>query len=126
FDRIDRGGILPRPKRVIPIWIGGFSEPAFQRGARLGDGYIFALGFAKACEALDRVRHHLAQSGRPAAGFGTELIAQTSQPAAQVEHIEKWRDLGGTHAAIDTMRKGLTTVDAHIDFIAEFRNRWRG
>ncbi|WP_125182813.1 TIGR03619 family F420-dependent LLM class oxidoreductase, partial [Minwuia thermotolerans] len=28
FDRIDRAGINPRPKRSIPIWIGGVSEPA--------------------------------------------------------------------------------------------------
>ena len=32
--RIDRAGILPRPKRKIPIWLGGFSEAAFDRAAR--------------------------------------------------------------------------------------------
>ena len=26
FDRVDRGNILPRPRRKMPIWIGGFKE----------------------------------------------------------------------------------------------------
>src|SRR3954447_15979234 len=36
--RIKRAGILPRPKRQIPIWLGGSSEAAFDRAARIGDG----------------------------------------------------------------------------------------
>jgi alkanesulfonate monooxygenase SsuD/methylene tetrahydromethanopterin reductase-like flavin-dependent oxidoreductase (luciferase family) len=40
--RIDRAGILPRPKRKIPIWLGGFSEAAFDRAARIGDGFLFS------------------------------------------------------------------------------------
>src|SRR5215831_12486410 len=39
--RIDRAGILPRPKRRIPIWLGGYSEAAFDRAARIGDGFLF-------------------------------------------------------------------------------------
>jgi len=42
--RIDRAGILPRPKRKIPIWLGGFSEAAFDRAARIGDGFLFSGG----------------------------------------------------------------------------------
>jgi hypothetical protein len=38
--RIDRAGILPRPKRQIPIWLGGFSEAAYDRAARIGDGQV--------------------------------------------------------------------------------------
>ena len=40
--RIDRAGILPRPKRQIPIWFGGFSEAAYDRAARIGDGFMFS------------------------------------------------------------------------------------
>jgi probable F420-dependent oxidoreductase len=40
--RIDRAGILPRPKRQIPIWLGGSSEAAFDRAARIGDGFLFS------------------------------------------------------------------------------------
>ena len=40
--RIDRAGILSRPKRRIPIWFGGFSEAAYDRAARIGDGFMFS------------------------------------------------------------------------------------
>ncbi len=33
-------GINPRPRRRIPIWLGGMSEPAMRRAARLGDGWL--------------------------------------------------------------------------------------
>src|ERR1700730_15969824 len=40
--RIDRAGILPRPKRQIPIWLGGSSEAGSDRAARIGDGFLFS------------------------------------------------------------------------------------
>ena len=40
--RIDRAGILPRPKRRIPIWLGGFSEAAFDRAS--GTDFCFQAG----------------------------------------------------------------------------------
>jgi probable F420-dependent oxidoreductase len=33
FHQLERCCINPRPSRAIPIWIGGFSEPAFRRAA---------------------------------------------------------------------------------------------
>src|SRR5712672_911373 len=35
FDRIDRAALVPRPARSIPIWLGGGSEKAHDRAARL-------------------------------------------------------------------------------------------
>ena len=124
FDRIDKGNILPRPKRQIPLWVGGFTEPAFRRGGKLGDGYIFAGDIDHAKEGWTRVRHHLAESGRSEAGFGRELITIRATNLDQtVDTVKRWRDAGGTHASINSMGKGLTTIQAHLDFIAEVRHR---
>jgi alkanesulfonate monooxygenase SsuD/methylene tetrahydromethanopterin reductase-like flavin-dependent oxidoreductase (luciferase family) len=41
--RIDRAWILPRPKRQIPIWLGGFSEAAYEPGGQ-DRGRIPVLG----------------------------------------------------------------------------------
>ncbi|HTH05892.1 MAG TPA: LLM class F420-dependent oxidoreductase, partial [Ilumatobacteraceae bacterium] len=31
FDHVERGCINPRPRRPIPVWFGGFGEPALRR-----------------------------------------------------------------------------------------------
>jgi probable F420-dependent oxidoreductase len=48
FDRIDRAALVPKPARPIPIWLGGSSEAAFDRAARLADGFIFIGGSIEA------------------------------------------------------------------------------
>lgn len=37
--RFDDIKVQPKPAHTIPIWIGGGSEPAYRRAARLGDGF---------------------------------------------------------------------------------------
>ena len=120
FDRVERGCINPRPKRSIPIWVGGFGEPAFRRGGRLGDGFTFAGNFDSAIEGLARLRHHRAAAGRADEPLGTELITSRAKSVAHVvETAERWRDAGGTALAVLTMKLGFDTAAAHIDFIAE-------
>jgi len=40
FYKLDRISIFPKPWQTPPIWIGGKSEAAMRRTARLGDGWI--------------------------------------------------------------------------------------
>jgi probable F420-dependent oxidoreductase len=123
FDHIDRAGILPRPKRSIPIWVGGISEAAFRRSGRLGDGHILMGSVDDARQAWARIERYLREAGRPSEGFGRELpIGGQKTPAEMAETIAKWRDAGGTHASIVTMGKDFRTAQAHIDYIAEVRN----
>lgn len=119
FDRIDRGGINPLPRRQIPLWLGGHTEPAYERGARLGDGFIFAATGDGAVEAWGRVKHHLAQLGRPEEGYGRELLTLFARdPQEAADHLRQFRDAGGTHGCIPSMDKGLgNNIDAHIDYI---------
>ncbi len=122
FDRIDRGGINPRPKRQIPVWLGGHSDAAYERAARLGDGFIFADGNA-AAEAWSRVRHHLSSMGRDEEGFGRELFTQFAADAGQAaDQLSRWRDDGGTHGSVPSTDKGLgSDINAHIDYLAEVK-----
>jgi alkanesulfonate monooxygenase SsuD/methylene tetrahydromethanopterin reductase-like flavin-dependent oxidoreductase (luciferase family) len=122
--RVERAGILPRPKRQIPLWLGGFSEPAYDRAARIGDGFLFsgrsqgdAVGLKKHIEAK------LAKLGRDKSKFGFESIQQFSRSENQWPgDIAAWRDAGGSHISVVTMGAKLDTVDKHIDAI----RRWRG
>jgi probable F420-dependent oxidoreductase len=123
FDRIDRAGINPRPRRQIPIWLGGHSAAAYERGAKFGDGFVFAAPGTGAVAAWAETREHLAALGRPEAGFGRELLAifaRTPQEAA--DHLKIWRDAGGTHGCATSMGKGLgADIGAHIDYVAEVK-----
>ncbi len=120
FDRIDRAGINPRPRRQIPLWLGGYSEAAYERGARLGDGFIFA-GDDRALTALARVREHLAGFGRKQDEFGCELLAQfAATPKEAGDLLKRWRAAGGSHGAAPSTAKGLGgDIDAHIAYFAE-------
>jgi probable F420-dependent oxidoreductase len=122
FDHIDRAGIPPRPKRCIPIWIGGLSEAAFRRSGRFGDGHILMGSVDDARQSSARIAHYLNEAGRTSEGFGLELpIGGPKTPAETAETIAQWQEAGGTHASIVTMGKNLRTPQAHIDYIAEAR-----
>jgi probable F420-dependent oxidoreductase len=125
FDTIDRAGINPRPRRAVPVWLGGYSEPAYERGARLGDGFVFAAPGAGAVAALGRVIHHRQELGRSMTDFGTDLLAIFAQNASEsADHLAIWRDAGGTHGTIDTMDKGFgANIEAHIDYLAEVKRK---
>ena len=128
FDRIDRAGINPRPRRQIPVWIGGYTEPAYDRGARLGDGFIFAATGVSAIEGWARVKHHLTALGRSESGYGRELLAQFARtPQEAAEHLKMWRDAGGTHGCVPSTDKGLgNDIDAHIEYAAKVKRLWDG
>ncbi|HEX7753176.1 MAG TPA: LLM class F420-dependent oxidoreductase [Novosphingobium sp.] len=123
FDRIDRAGINPLPDRQIPLWIGGHSEVAYERGARLGDGFVFAGDGQSGVDALARVRHHLGELGRDVDSYGTELLtlfARSEQESA--DYLRMFRDAGGTHGSVRTTDKGLgSDIRAHIDYMAEIK-----
>lgn len=117
-DRVDRATLNPRPRRPIPIWMGGFSEPALARAARIADGFIFADGASDAPALLARLRELLAAEGRDAGAFGLQCNMLTAKGTeAVVAGAQRWRDLGGTHAAINTMGQGFTTIDAQLDYL---------
>jgi probable F420-dependent oxidoreductase len=123
FDRIERGCINPRPRRSIPIWFGGFSEPAFRRAGELGDGFSFAGDLDRCINGIERVRHHLANAGRSADGFPLEIVMVRAKTAAEAaETTERWRDAGGTHVAIPTMRLGHDSIAAQLDYINELKH----
>lgn len=126
FDRVDRACINPAPRRQIPLWLGGHTEPGFKRGARLGDGFIFAATGEGAIEGWNRVKFHLDELGRDNEAFGKELLTIFARNAGEaVEHLKMFRDIGGTYGSFHSMDKGLgNNIDAHIDYIAEAKRLW--
>lgn len=123
FHRITDAGINPLPlQRPIPIWIGGWSEPAVARAVRLGDGWMPSLPAERAQEAAGGFHEALRKAGRDPASVGLEntvlLGATVGGPIRDVEagvaDAEAWRKAGATGVNFHTMDMGLSSPDAHV------------
>ena len=119
FDRIDRASLVPKPARSIPIWLGGSSEAAFDRAARLADGFIFiGGGIEHTVETWKRLQERVHALGRPVEDFGAEYVSLSQGGIGPLAtEIDAWREAGGTHLSVVTMRLGLDSADAHIDYL---------
>jgi probable F420-dependent oxidoreductase len=123
FDTITGAGLAPLPvQRPIPIWMGGASDAAYRRMGRLADGWFPQVRPGDDLDhALDVIRTAASDAGRDPDAIGMEGRAAWSpeDPDRFVRQVQRWRDAGATHLGIDTMRLGLTTVDAHLAALAK-------
>jgi alkanesulfonate monooxygenase SsuD/methylene tetrahydromethanopterin reductase-like flavin-dependent oxidoreductase (luciferase family) len=126
FHTVDRLGVLPRPRTVIPIWIGGFSEAAYGRAARIADGFLYSLIGTAGPEndprsTIDHLRTLVDEAGRDPSSFGIDLIVPVAvEPSELAELLEQWRDSGVSHLTLHTYRPGATAAET-IELLAEYR-----
>ncbi len=120
FDRADRVSLVPKPGSSIPIWLGGAGEIAYERAARLADGFIFFGGeVTRTVDLWTRMRQRVASYGRAVESFGGDYVAISGGDVGELaREIDGWRAAGGTHVSIVTMGLGLDSLDAHVDYIA--------
>jgi len=91
FDRLEMN---PAPKERIPIWVGGFSDPALRRAARQ-DGWLSDLQTTEhIAECIEKVRQFRAEQGRPGEPF--EVMA-TASDAYDLSGYRRLEELGVTH-----------------------------
>lgn len=131
YHRIDRAGILPLPRPDLPIWFGGFSDVAFRRAVRKGDGFIFGSSPERMQTMFARVQELLAAEGRDPATFGADAAIDFSAGEESWQrNVELWKKLGGTHIslrAMDTAAEfsgekhvGYSGPQAYIDALEAF------
>ncbi|HLZ10906.1 MAG TPA: LLM class F420-dependent oxidoreductase [Chloroflexota bacterium] len=125
WHSIDRAGLNPLPvQRPIPIWLGGSSETAQRRIARIADGWMPnrkpPAGWAF---EVERIRGWVSGAGRDPASFGIEGRANLASgtPEAWRAEVEEWRTLNATHVDLNTMGGGLVGAQAHIARLREAR-----
>jgi probable F420-dependent oxidoreductase len=125
FDRIERAALMPKPTRSVPIWLGGSGDKAFDRAARLADGFIFfGGGVDHAVASWRRLRDRVGDLGRSVEDFGGDYVALSGADVGELDReIDAWREAGGTHATVVTMGLGLHSVNSHIDYLAAFADR---
>ena len=119
FHRFDRVSLVPKPARSIPIWLGGSSEAAFDRAARLADGFIFFGGsIDDTVDAWNQLRNRVRSVGRSPGNYGADWIALPQGGLDEVTaNVDGWRAAGGTHLSLVTMGLGLDFADDHIEYL---------
>lgn len=123
FDRVDRAGAIPLPSAPIPIWLGGYGGKAFERAARVGDGFVFGGPIENTAPAWQRLRGMVADAGRDPEAFGAEAVILTrGGPDNVARKIDQWIDVGGTHCCVNTMSLGFTHVEEHIAYLTKVTN----
>lgn len=118
--RIERAGLLPRPARDVPIWMGGFTKPALRRAARVGDGFLFGSTPKRMKGLLEQLQAELRAQGRDPAAFPAEAVVDFCQtPDEWREELDVWRRAGGSHVS-------LRAMDTAAEFVGSRRVGYRG
>lgn len=123
-DQVPDAGINPLPvQRPIPIWIGGQSESAIRRAARLGDGWMPLYNTPEEARAgLALLRECLKENGREAAPYGLEARIPYGQgdPGRWRELLAGWQEAGATHASLVATGCGLFGAREHTAALRAF------
>lgn len=92
FERLEMN---PAPSARIPIWIGGISDPAMRRAARLADGWVTDLQpSSEIIDSIARIRQWRRDCGREHEPF--EVMA-TPNDAWDPDGYKRLEDAGVTH-----------------------------
>ncbi|WP_189475793.1 LLM class F420-dependent oxidoreductase [Parahalioglobus pacificus] len=85
----------PAPTAPIPLWVGGISDPAMKRAARLADGWVTDLQpSSEIIESIKRIKGWRADYGRADMPF--EIMA-TPSDAWDPDGYKRLEDEGVTH-----------------------------
>lgn len=129
FDQIQQAAVVPPPAEPIPIWLGGSSEAAFRRAARLGDGFVFGYGLRDtALEGWARVQELLGEEGRSVAGFRAVFNLLPDSPGSEtldsiVAVMPRLAESGVTDVIVPTARHGLHGLNEHLAFMERLHQR---
>ena len=133
----------PKPPqgRRLPVWIGGYSEPAFRRTGRLGDGWLASRveGPEDARRAIDAIRRHAEEAGRDPAAIGLQsMVAPPPRDAAGKGFYADHAAVAARAAALGAMgfewiainataifQAGARSVDAMIEALERLHGRLR-
>ena len=129
FFAFDGLGVRPRPSGgTIPIWIGGHTERALRRVARLGDGWHAAFPSVDLLrDGIGRLRQVCAREGRDPATLtiSARLGLSARRPADDLlAELRTLRDLGVHHVIVETQTRDLPAMITTCErFAADVRAR---
>lgn len=123
WHSIPEAGLNPLPvQRPIPVWLGGSSERALRRAARMADGWMPQFRpTARGVETVEQVHAYLREAGRDPQSFGTEARLTLSRTPREEwrQDLDQWQQLDADYLSINTMGFGLDTSQDHIELIKQ-------
>ena len=141
--RVHAMAMEPKPPQGgrLPIWIGGYSEAAFRRVGRLGDGWLASRvsDAEDARRALESIRRHAEAAGRDPASIGLQsMVAPPPRDAEGKRFYAEPDRVVARAAALQAMgfqwvslnatamfQAGARSVDAMIEGLGLFHGRLR-
>jgi probable F420-dependent oxidoreductase len=117
----------PKPPqgRGLPIWIGGFSEPAYRRVGRLGDGWMASrvTDADSARRAIEAIRRHAEDAGRNPSAIGLQsMVAPPPRDAAGKRFYANPERVVARVAALQAMGFQWVSLNATAIFQAGARS----
>ena len=118
FYDFDRLNMRPAVRGAVPLVVGGVSDAALRRTARIGDGWIpHAIPTAEARDAIAAIQRYRGEYGRGASPFSavvplTDAFEPDGYRRAEdvgVTHVltTPWVIYGGSHRSLADKRDGL-------------------
>jgi probable F420-dependent oxidoreductase len=113
FFSFDEVVFEPKPvqRPYPPILVGGESNAALRRAARLGHGWLgMRHTFESAAAKIDRLRALLAEHDRPAREVSAFQIVVGGAVESRADAV-RWEDLGVTRMIVSPWRRSSEAVD---------------
>ncbi|HZV96255.1 MAG TPA: LLM class F420-dependent oxidoreductase [Candidatus Nitrosocosmicus sp.] len=141
--RVHAMAMEPKPPQGgrLPIWIGGYSDAAFRRVGRLGDGWLASRvsDAEDARRALESIRRHAEAAGRDPASIGLQsMVAPPPRDAEGKRFYAEPDRVVARAAALQAMgfqwvslnatamfQAGARSVDAMIEGLGLLHGRLR-
>jgi probable F420-dependent oxidoreductase len=122
FDRLM---MSPAPSEPVPIYVGGHSEPALRRAARLGDGWIAVqVEPSEVAEIVPQLTAYREEFGRAEVPFEIGVTPLVMPSVEAMEELAElgvtdvitvpWYFYGGDPTALDTKLADLERFAAEI------------
>lgn len=124
FHDLVEVNIVPPPvQRPIPIWLGGSSEAAMLRAARLADGYMPIMPPGPEAEGrIARLKQELKAAGRDETSFGLEAWLRMNEPDPQrwAAAADGWKKIGAQMVMLYPMYR-IPSFDDQIATLRRFK-----
>jgi probable F420-dependent oxidoreductase len=122
--RVDDMRLMPKPAHRIPLWIGGSTEAAFQRGVDFGDGFHANMASTPDLEAVV----HRLRRDRPhdiTISVRCDWDGLTSNLDDIRATLDNWQNLGVEHVMATPLQRSVDDWLRSAETLAEVFERYR-